>query len=100
MRKCVKILILYYIQMFAKTLSTFSNLFPIKHRLTKKAITRDSARSSKNSFYLSLKRKNLTQRKSVADIKERLNMTSLNVTKIQIAKKTDAYVKKPIKRVT
>lgn len=46
--------------MFAKTLSTFSNLFPIKHRLTKKAITRDSARSSKNSFYLSLKRKNLT----------------------------------------
>lgn len=48
--------------MFAKTLSTFSNLFPIKHRLTKKAITRDSARSSKKVFDLSLKRKKLTKK--------------------------------------
>jgi hypothetical protein len=48
--------------MFAKTLSTFSNLFPIKHRLTKKATTRDRARSSKNVFYPSLKRKKLTKK--------------------------------------
>lgn len=48
--------------MFAKTLSTFSNLFPIKNRRTKKAITKDSLRSFKNSFDIRLKRTKVTKK--------------------------------------
>ena len=48
--------------MFAKTLSPFSNIFPTKHSRTKKAITKDSSRSYKNGFGLSLKRTKVTKK--------------------------------------